>query len=237
MFYYRFSVARSPLYRFFVIDTIAKLFGALIWYFYNLGIDVLYISPYNNAMNDLSTQNKIIAASISLFSEKGYDGVGMRDIAKETDIAVSVLYYYYKNKEILYTEVFYDFFEKILSRIRESVELYKEKPFTEMALYLLKLFADLPEQDKDRLKVCFSEIQRFGQPTILREKITKLYQQQEFLSFTLLEKRISDKKRSFAISRIIYTYLSSKISDIILKNQFSETTLRDDLQIFEQMIR
>ena len=60
--------------------------------------------------NNISTKKAINNAAIELFSQKGFDGVGMREIANKADIAVSVLYYYYANKETMYKEIVYDYF-------------------------------------------------------------------------------------------------------------------------------
>ena len=47
----------------------------------------------------MKTRQRIEKAAVTLFSELGYEGVGMRGIAREAGVAVSVIYYYFKNKE------------------------------------------------------------------------------------------------------------------------------------------
>lgn len=176
-------------------------------------------------------RKKIIEAATTLFSDKGYDGVGMREIAKGANIAVSVLYYYFPNKEVMYKEIFLPFFEEIITGIKQFIELNERLGLLNISLELLKLISEFPENDKKKLKVSISEILGFGKENILREKLTKLYKEHEFVFFYLFEKQFHDKKKSFAASRVLFTYLSAKISDIVLKNNFDLDATKDELEI------
>ena len=48
-----------------------------------------------------STRQDILACARRLFDRHGYNGVSMRDIAKELDISVGNLTYHFKKKENL----------------------------------------------------------------------------------------------------------------------------------------
>ena len=54
----------------------------------------------------LTTKDKILSASVKLFSEKGYDATSVRDIAQEVGIKSSSLYNHYKSKEDILQEIF-----------------------------------------------------------------------------------------------------------------------------------
>jgi AcrR family transcriptional regulator len=51
---------------------------------------------------DESTEAKIKEAARIVFTQKGYDSTKVRDIAKEADISVSLLNYYFRSKEKLF---------------------------------------------------------------------------------------------------------------------------------------
>ncbi|TYB30784.1 MAG: TetR/AcrR family transcriptional regulator [Candidatus Mcinerneyibacterium aminivorans] len=178
-----------------------------------------------------STKESINNAAIKLFSHKGYDGVGMREIAEKADIAVSVLYYYYDNKEIMYNEIVYDYFKEILNGSKEFIEKNQNKNFKKSLIELLKLFNNLSEREKRILKIAIYEIQGFGKKNLLRKKLRKLFKEHEFIFFHLFESQNKNKKKSFAASRVLFTYITSKISDIILKDSFQIDTIKDDLDI------
>jgi len=57
-------------------------------------------------MKNKNTKAKILNASIKLFAQYGYDGVGIRRIAKEAGVNSSMISYYFGNKENLYKTVY-----------------------------------------------------------------------------------------------------------------------------------
>ncbi len=57
----------------------------------------------NNPADDLTTKVKIFRAAARLFSEKGYNGVSMREISQATGLSKPTIYYYFGNKEGIYT--------------------------------------------------------------------------------------------------------------------------------------
>ena len=58
------------------------------------------------------TKEKIIAVSLSLFSQKGYTAVSIRDICGQVGIKESSVYYHFKNKQAI--------FDEILSRFQQT---------------------------------------------------------------------------------------------------------------------
>ncbi len=51
------------------------------------------------------TKEKIFMASARLFAEKGYNGVSMREISEQTGLSKPTIYYYFGNKEGIYTSL------------------------------------------------------------------------------------------------------------------------------------
>ena len=56
--------------------------------------------------NDKLTEEKIFEAATEVFVEKGMDGARMQDIADHAGINKTLLHYYYRTKEKLFTTVF-----------------------------------------------------------------------------------------------------------------------------------
>jgi AcrR family transcriptional regulator len=73
----------------------------------------------NKKKSKINTKQKILEASINLFSQKGYDAVSIREIAREVNIRESSIYNHYKNKEAILDTII-DYF---MSEITESSEL------------------------------------------------------------------------------------------------------------------
>lgn len=53
------------------------------------------------------TRNRILAAALTLFREKGFEQTGMREIAAAADVAIGAAYYYFASKEALVMAFYY----------------------------------------------------------------------------------------------------------------------------------
>lgn len=62
----------------------------------------------------MKTKDKIMEVALQLFSEKGFAGVSVRDIAKEVGVRESALYKHYKNKQ--------DILDSIIEKMRNEIE-------------------------------------------------------------------------------------------------------------------
>lgn len=61
------------------------------------------------------TKERIFDVSLDLFSQKGYDGVSIREIAREVGIRESSIYNHYKNKEAILDAII-DYFKSELNQ-------------------------------------------------------------------------------------------------------------------------
>lgn len=53
---------------------------------------------------EISTREKILKVATKLFADKGLNGVGIRELAKESDVNVAAINYHFGHKESLYRE-------------------------------------------------------------------------------------------------------------------------------------
>ena len=81
--------------------------------------------------DELSAEQKIIAAASILFTQKGFDAVKTRDIAKEAGINLALLNYYFRSKEKLFEIVMLEnmqnFFEGFALIVNDEKTTYPEK--------------------------------------------------------------------------------------------------------------
>lgn len=66
----------------------------------------------------MDTKNKILEVALTLFAKKGFDGVSVREIAKEVGVRESALYKHYKNKEDILDKIV----EEMILLIRKTYE-------------------------------------------------------------------------------------------------------------------
>lgn len=67
----------------------------------------------------MTTEEKILEAAKQIFTQKGYAGARMNEIALTADINKGLLHYYFKTKEKLFLAVFDKAFMKFTSRIND----------------------------------------------------------------------------------------------------------------------
>ncbi len=66
-------------------------------------------------MNSEPTKQKITRIASSLFYQKGFQGTSVRDIAKEADVNLSAISYYFKGKQGLLEHTVTSYFEDYLA--------------------------------------------------------------------------------------------------------------------------
>lgn len=64
-----------------------------------------------------ATRQKIADAALRLFLERGYDAVGIRDVAAEADVAVTTLFSHFASKEALVFEQDEDFEQRLTQAV------------------------------------------------------------------------------------------------------------------------
>ncbi len=70
-----------------------------------------------NEKKDNIMEEKILAAARKIFSQRGFFGTRMQEIANEAGMNKALLHYYYRSKDNLFEAVFRDAARKIFSKI------------------------------------------------------------------------------------------------------------------------
>ena len=109
-----------------------------------------------NSSVKVSQSEKILNAAFKCISGKGYANVSLRDIAKEADVVLSQLNYYYKNKEGLFTEVIKAMGKKYLLEFEQCLkggETTKEKTSV-----FIEFFKDMIKNKTELLRLLYDFI-------------------------------------------------------------------------------
>jgi len=70
----------------------------------------------------VNTKDLILNSAMELFSTIGYNKASMRDIARNADMSTGPLYFYFKSKAEIFTQILYNAYEKINS-IYEDIKV------------------------------------------------------------------------------------------------------------------
>lgn len=112
-------------------------------------------------------QLQILQVAERLFATHGFDGTSVRDIAKEADVNVAMISYYFGSKEKLLQKLFEQKSEFIKLQIESLLENKTLTPLGKI-YQLIETFVDkiLKQQNFHRLMVC---VQATGQDIVISE--------------------------------------------------------------------
>lgn len=94
----------------------------------------------SSKVSESCTEEKIFNAACSVFFRKGFDGTRMRDIAAEAHINISMLHYYYRSKEHLFSLVLSKALDNIYQHILDIVR--KDTSVMEKIRGFIEVYAD-----------------------------------------------------------------------------------------------
>lgn len=95
-------------------------------------------------------RQRILLASIKVFSSKGFHGSKVSDIAKEADVADGTIYLYFKNKDDILIQLFDESLKVMLGNMRQALAevddpLDRLKIFIRMHLESVEKYQNLAE--------------------------------------------------------------------------------------------
>ncbi|MEJ2636170.1 MAG: TetR/AcrR family transcriptional regulator [Calditrichia bacterium] len=107
-------------------------------------------------LDENNSKNRIFRVAAHLFAERGYNGVSMREISETTGLSKPTIYYYFGNKEGIYSSLvdaglhfgsseFQNLLEQDLSIRQKIIEIAKIRfrqvlQFPEFAKFFLRLY-------------------------------------------------------------------------------------------------
>lgn len=95
-----------------------------------------------------SMRDRILRVALELFTEQGYDGTSLREIAERLNVTKAALYYHFKSKEALLLSLM----EELKESIDALVDWAREQEFSaEFQAEILERLADLFYGDASRI--------------------------------------------------------------------------------------
>ena len=171
-----------------------------------------------------ATKEKIITTSLKLFSEQGYYGTSMREVAKEAGISLGLTYNYFKNKEALLGEILSQHGERLQNFVTPILEQAKEVSKEE----LIHLFFCMVEENENYFRLIWSLML---QPQVLSHQksfIDNIYQ----LTFHLSQMFILSERENatdFEVKDLMNSVLGVIINYLVNRDFFSIDHMKDIL--------
>jgi len=185
-------------------------------------------------MTDKDLRKRIKEVAIEHFNTNGYHGTTIRNIAKDVNCSLPMIYYYYKSKKELFDEIIKnDFFELIekqasLLKIDNIIDFYTRFIYNlnflsshEKQLYRLGIKVYLSFDGDEELMNLMDEWEKSIIPR--HRQILKPY--------------IKSVDNEAAVVRTLVHLLETMIENIVVKNRYlPEDEIREEISIVLQSI-
>lgn len=98
---------------------------------------------------------QLLETALSVFSNNGFDGTSMRDLAKKAKISQGLIYHYFANKEQLLEETIE--YNSFLPLLRQILTDKRERPLNEVFEELARSFLNLLDKKSDLVNIFIQE--------------------------------------------------------------------------------
>lgn len=170
------------------------------------------------------SRKKIVNSAIVLFANKGFESTSTREICKHAGVNLSLIPYYFGNKDGLYTSIIESiinygltFLKDELEKVNEIEEMNVEEKAELYRNLLLKysdfLYSDNVPSSFVVLMIKEQAVSHSKFSEIYSQKIGILYKTLRKILASILDKKENDKAVVFEVSSIIGQILSFKIMD------------------------
>jgi AcrR family transcriptional regulator len=184
-------------------------------------------------MRENTLKEKIMVKAVELFSEKGYYGTSIREIANAVGCSLPMLYYYFKNKNDLYEEIAYVEFVRINERLRS--ELPKQEHIKEIYTQYVLQRKNLSEYEKSVYKLALKAWMRTEGNTEIQIKLKQWEESRIEYSRNLLRKYWGQSHACELLVSIFMRLLENMVNKLVLINEdIPEEQIRSEIyMIFE----
>ncbi len=142
-----------------------------------------------NQFKEIRQEKKeiILSTSLTLFANKGYHSTSISMIANEANISKGLIYNYFKSKEDLLQQLFYDIMHKVVSFINPN---HDDEITVEEAEDFFEKFIDVLTANPEEWKLFFQlSIQSDVMEFLINEEFTEEIQKNQKILFDYFMKR------------------------------------------------
>lgn len=132
----------------------------------------------------MDAKKRIMEAAARLFAEKSYGTVGVREIAKEANVNISMISYYFNGKVGILKAIVKSYLERFFAMFSESVD--EKATLRDNVKNFFRNFIDLVRSDIDTAVVWFSELPN-NIPEIVELKAESMSKSREMVNKLLAQ--------------------------------------------------
>lgn len=170
-------------------------------------------------MSATETKEKILKAATKLISQKGFDGVSLRDISRESGANLNSIRHHFGSKDDLLETVFQQFDHSVFSsplRLIEDAPQNKEEFRLKFSLFLNEVFTQLMEQ-RELFRVVFHEGHR------CKSVINYVPQQEKIISFIEEAQKKGIVSKSIQAKMISGVFMDRLMPQVLFADRIKES--------------
>lgn len=168
-------------------------------------------------------RQKIIDAAISLFYSKGYNGTSVRDIAKQADVNVANISYYFSGKQGLMEQLVSDFLEGYLRIVERTVEQRNFLSAKEVLFQMVRNILQYQFERRELTRFFYRELSLDS--TLIREIMTIYFSKERYYIEQLIRQGQEKKEFQNVSFTMFMTQLKGMISMPYLYPQYISEVL------------
>jgi AcrR family transcriptional regulator len=182
----------------------------------------------NNKKDD-GIEQRILTEAVKLFSEKGFHGTSMRELASAAGCSLPMLYYYYNNKEDLFYKLAYSEFVLLIEKLNSQVK--RGVPLSEIYFEAVKQRKELSAYDKAVYKLAMKVWLGFDGDSKVKNDLLEWENGRLERTKRIFSALCDNEKNLETFSNIIVRIMENMIEKIILFNdEISDDEIKNEIQ-------
>jgi len=176
-------------------------------------------------------RERILRESVRLFSEKGYHGASMRDIAAAAECSLPMLYYYFKNKEELFYAVAYSEFVLLIERLNREIEIAPGGGIQEAYIQAIRQRKALSSYDRAVYKLSLKAWLGFDGDTKARRDLMAWENGRVERTRRILARHIADPAKLDVFASLVARVMENMMEKILLLDEdIPDTMIRSEIE-------
>lgn len=181
-------------------------------------------------MSEPNAKSRILQNAVLQFSEKGFHGTSMRDIAEASGCTMPTLYYHYKSKNDLFEEIVVNQFLKVTEKMNRTIDLAASP--IDIYCQVIKSRKELNGFDKDVYKMALKVWLGFEGSGKAREQIVDWENKRTSANRVFIDRGIPNTTLREDVTEILINYMENIINRIILLDEdVDESKVRRQLAL------
>lgn len=180
-------------------------------------------------MAEKDMRQKIKDVAVEHFNNSGYHGTTIRNIAKDADCSLPMIYYYYNNKKELFDEIIKkDYFDTL----KRQAELLKKDNIMDFYTKFVYDLNSLSSYEKKVYRLGIKVYLSFDGDRELMEMMDEWEKTIFPRHYQILKPYLKDIDNDAAIVRTLIHLLETLIENIVVKDRFiPEEEIREEISI------